>query len=457
MCCTRQARLPSFNSCNGTYHAVAGEKEKRKNSANKFSIRKETKEQRMPTCNPHWSRREFLRAGIATSTVISFSATVPAFWRQVAAQSPQRSDRILVVLQLSGGNDGLNTVIPFRDPRYYQSRPVLAIPPKDVLKINDELGLHPSLRAAVELWESGRMAVIQGVGYPQPNRSHFESMDIWHSCYRKDQQRRDGWLGRYLESVNPSDGLPALHLGQEAQPLALASRQVRVPSIASVDEFRLQGAESLAKDVVRLASQRREQPGELLDFIQANSQTALKASAQLEQIIRQTPRSLSYPRTALGDKLSVIARLIGADLPTRVYYLALDGFDTHSQQAAAHAGLLNQWSTAIKAFFDDLAMQANAERVLLFSFSEFGRRVRENASEGTDHGAAAPVFLFGPAVQAGIHGAHPSLSDLEDGDLKFHTDFRRVYATLLETWFGATNTQSILGGNFPPLPVLKIS
>lgn len=403
-----------------------------------------------------WTRREFVKAGLMAPPLLSLSGTVPAFLRCVAAQENQRPDRILVVVQLSGGNDGLNTVIPYRDSLYYENRATLAIPASDVIKINDSLGLHPSMRAAADLWEQGRMAIVQGVGYPQPNRSHFESMDIWHTCYGKTRTRQDGWLGRYLERHQSATELAGMHLGHEPLPMALTSRQAQVLSVSSMQEFRLRAKRSQVEQVERLAAATRAQDDTLLEFLQSSTQAALHASSRLERLVQEgMGQQQGFPRTALGEKLATVARLIRAELPTRVYYVALDGFDTHAQQPAAHAGLLDQWTTAVKAFFDDLQSAGHAERVLLFSFSEFGRRVRENASQGTDHGAAAPVFLFGPAVEPGVHGQHPRLDDLDDGDLKFHTDFRRVYATLLERWFGLAESASILGGPFAQLPVLR--
>ncbi len=401
------------------------------------------------------NRREFLRSGLAGSGLMVLNGVAPAFLKKISGALPVSSERILVVLQLSGGNDGLNTIVPYRDPIYYARRPKLAIPAADVLKIDDHFGFHPSMRGAADLLESGQLAIVQGVGYPQPNRSHFESMDIWHTCLRKDQPRRDGWLGRYLEQSEIPRSLPALHIGQEQQPLALASRTVRVPSIGSFDEFRWEGADRVRSRLEALLEKDSRSDDDLLAFVQANSKAALEATRQLTTIGAQHAARGAYPRTPLGERLAAVAQLIGAELKARIYYLTLDGFDTHAQQIPAHAGLLQQWSTGVKAFFDELAAQGNASRVLLFSFSEFGRRVQENASEGTDHGAAAPVYLAGPAVRAGVHGPLPSLEDLEDGDLKYHTDFRQVYATILEHWFGLKDGSSILGGRYSTLPILQ--
>lgn len=402
------------------------------------------------------TRRQFLNRSLASAAFVSLGGVGPHFLRNAAAWQAGNGDNILVVIQLSGGNDGLNTVVPFRDDEYRKARPTLAISADQVLKIDDQFGWHPALRGAADLLESQRLAVIQGVGYDQANRSHFESMDIWHTCQRKTDRQRQGWLGRYLESAESGDDAPGLHLGGEAQPLALAARNVRVPSVASLERFRLRAgaAGSIETQVEQLAMAARPQTSDLLGFVQSSTVAALDASQRVEEVVKVARSASEFPATQLGEKLQTVAKLIGAGLRTRVYYVALDGFDTHAQQAAAHAALLGQWSDALRAFLDDLAAQGNDQRVLTLTFSEFGRRVKENASEGTDHGAAAPVFLAGGRVKAGLHGPMPSLTELEDGDQKFHTDFRRVYATILDRWFAAPSAP-ILGAPYEPLDVLK--
>ena len=259
--------------------------------------------------------------------------------------------------------------------------------------------------------------------------------------------------------INGGRDIPGLHLGSEEQPLALAARQVRVASVASLQQFRLSARTDTAVEaqlvelVHNLPTNETETAGGLLDFVHSSSTAAWAASRRIEEVLRSANSRSPYPSSPLAEKLRVIAQLIGAEMQTRIYYVTLDGFDTHAQQPAAHAALLGQWSDALAAFLDDLAQMGHAERVLTFTFSEFGRRVRENASEGTDHGAAAPVFLAGAAVRPGVYGPHPSLTDLEDGDLRFHTDFRCVYATLLERWLQADSEQ-VLEGRHSLLPIL---
>lgn len=404
------------------------------------------------------NRREFLKATLGTSAVVSIGATVPEFLRQAAAANTDNKETILVVVQLSGGNDGLNTVVPFKDDAYRSSRPKLAIPESDVLKINDTLGFHPSARGLADLLEDDSLAIVQGVGYDKPNRSHFESMDIWHTCVRKDDTRTTGWLGRYLDASQASaEGVSmALHLGHEKQPFALTAEDVRVPSISSLKSFRIddRGNKQLRSTITKLSSATRKQGDSILGFLQSSTTTALKASERVEEASRDYKTPVEYPEHDLATKLKTVAQFIDSGLGTRVYYVTLDGFDTHSQQAAAHAVLLSQLSGAVSSFVKDIKHHGHGDRVAVLAFSEFGRRVEENASEGTDHGAAAPAFVAGGKVKAGLIGELPSLTDLEDGDLKFHTDFRQVYAALLDNWLG-WQSKSLLGGTFAPIDVFN--
>jgi uncharacterized protein (DUF1501 family) len=405
------------------------------------------------------SRRKFLATLAGGSAVLSLGARVPAFLaRAAAAESSGGKDTILVVVQLTGGNDGLNTVVPYNDDEYRAARPKLAIPAKDVLKINDKIGLHPSARGFSDLLEAGELAVVQGVGYPDPNRSHFESMDVWHTCERKGSPRSTGWLGRFLDATRASADVdaPAIHVGPEKQPLALAAETVRVSSFDSPESFRLQdGGSPKFHDAIRALANGGGGPTDpLLAYLQSSTTSALAASERIAEALRGYQTPISYPESALATRLKTVAQLIDAGLKTRIYYVELDGFDTHSQQPATHAALLKQLSGAVRAFVEDVAQHGHGDRTLVMSFSEFGRRVAENASEGTDHGAAAPMFLAGPRVHAGLVGEHPSLSDLDNGDLKFHTDFRQVYATLLERWLGWPST-AVLGGEFKSIDMLQ--
>ena len=402
----------------------------------------------------HLSRRHFLKHAAAGSAVLTFGGLAPSALQAAAQQS--QSERILVVVELAGGNDGLNTVIPFGDETYRRLRPKLAIAKSDVLDIGDGLGFHPAMRGFADLLEAGRLAIVQGVGYPDPNRSHFESMDIWHSCQRKEDTRTDGWLGRMLEETDTASGgdPSALHLGYDKQPFALMSRKVRVPSIRSLDQFRLQGTEDaeFKKAVHELADARREQGNDLLNFVQSSTSSAISASERLTQSNTSYKSDTTYPKSQLGEQLKTVAKLISSGLKTSIYYVQLNGFDTHSQQPDAHQGLLRQLSESVKSFLDDMDQLKQSDRVAVMCFSEFGRRVEENASEGTDHGTAGPMFIAGAAVKPGLIGKHPALSSLQDGDLKHHTDFRQVYAAAIQNWFHC-DADTILKGSFKPVDV----
>lgn len=404
-------------------------------------------------------RRQFITSSLGASALLSLAPAVPRFLlSQAQAAEQAKHDRVLVVVQLNGGNDGLNTVVPYGDDEYYKNRFTLAVDKNAVRKIDDRIGFHPSLGGFSDLLEAGQLSVIQGVGYPNPDRSHFSSMDVWNSALREPQTRRaTGWLGRYLDQHTPpgAQESPALHLGGDKQPLALAGEHPWASSLAAIDRFRLDLRPSrLAEDAKRLAAIERPRENDLVDYLQQSMLVALATSDQVRAATDRYSTPVSYPGTGLAQKLRTIAQLIDASLKTRIYYVMLDGFDTHSEQGAAHANLLGELGGAMAAFVRDLDHHGHAKRVAVLAFSEFGRRVRENGSQGTDHGAAAPVFLAGGGITPGVIGKHPSLTDLDDGDLKFHTDFRQIYAALLTDWLGV-DSGKVLGGAFPPLPIVR--
>lgn len=407
------------------------------------------------------NRRQFLQSTLASSALISLSGFAPQVLAAAAHRSRSRDERILVVVQLSGGNDGLNTVIPYGDDAYYQNRFTLAIPRDQVVKLDDHHGLHPSLRAWDQLWQDQQLSIIQGVGYPQPNRSHFESMDLWHTAHHNTPGIRTGWLGRWQATLPETAQLSSIHFGSEDQPLALAARSKPALSLRSLDAFRGAAAlNGLSPDTwqtiattPRSAQQNALGQG-LLGYVQENAGLAFETSRRLEQVFESGPAAAEYPNTELARKLKMVSTLIDAGLPTRVYYVSIDGFDTHANQAAAHAALLTELGEAIRAFMVTLNKSQQADRVAVMVFSEFGRRVRENASRGTDHGAAAPLFLIGPRVTAGLANRHPSLTDLQDGDLKHTVDYRQVYATVLEDWLGAPSS-AVLNGEFERLKLFR--
>ncbi len=382
------------------------------------------------------NRRQFIRRSLAGSAAISMSGALPSFLVGASRKTEaQRGNKILVVIQLSGGNDGLNTVVPYGDDEYYKNRFTLAVGKNTVLKVDDHVGLHPSLGGFKQLVEDGKLAIVQGVGYKNPNRSHFESMDLWHTAHRLEEGRV-GWLGRTVDQGAFDDQLPALHLGGEVQPLALRNTTTPVPSIRSIDNFRLNALRdrSTRKLLEPLLAAARPKKNELLSYIHESANVALTTSSKLESISKVRDGKFGYPGSNLGRNMRAIAQLIGSGLSTQIYYTSLGGFDTHSNQGQAHAGLLTDLDNSVSAFMKELRDQGNEDRVALFSFSEFGRRVRENASRGTDHGTAAPVFVIGSKVKPGLIGKHPELGNLDEGDLRYSVDYRQVYAALLRDW-----------------------
>lgn len=435
-----------------------------------------------------YSRREFLLHGLMLA---SAATSVPAFLESTAHAMTRRllqagtsslpgvpDERILVVVQLSGGNDGLNTLVPFGSPEYYRARAGINIPENQVLRLGgaDGLGLHPQLRPLLEMFDEGKVAIVQGVGYPNPNRSHFKSMDIWHTA--DTTATGDGWLGRYIdaeccgsgkgESGRPekpatptASGPPAIAIGRSA-PLALQGRRAKPVSFESADLFRWSGEE--IHPALRETYDRIARAGvtagvpedSTAAFLMRTTLDAQVSSDLIRKAVAMRPR-VAYPGSDLARQLSMIAGMIRAGLKTRVYYATLGGFDTHAGQGGPqgrHAQLLGQYAAALRAFYADLASQGNDQRVLTMTFSEFGRRVAQNASGGTDHGTAAPMFLVGPMVRPGLHGQHPSMKDLDDGDLRFTTDFRSVYAAVIEHWLKG-DSRTVLEGVYRPLPLLR--
>lgn len=408
-------------------------------------------------------RRDFLK----TSSLIGIGATVPTFlaktaWAAPNLQSPRAKDTILVVVQLTGGNDGLNTVIPYKDAEYPKLRPTLKVPADQVKKLNDAVGLHPAMTELAELYQQGALSVIQGVGYPNPDQSHFRSMDIWQAASTQETLT-EGWIGKALKSLNA----PAFHIagGNESSPLALAGAPVRVPSITALEDYRLkmsaanradyQQQRAIIENTTQASGGRSEASGgrsELLDFVRRTAMSTYASSQRLEEIGKNYQPKAPYPSSGLANRLKIAAQLIDAGIGARIFYVSIDGFDTHANQAAAHPNLLSQVSDSIAAFYKDVAARGHQQRVCIMTFSEFGRRARENGSRGTDHGSAAPMFLVGGKIRGGVLGEHPSLTKLEAGNLKHSIDFRQVYAAILETWLGV-DSQAVLGGKFEPVRV----
>jgi uncharacterized protein (DUF1501 family) len=388
---------------------------------------------------------------------------------------------ILIVLQMAGGNDGLNMVVPFADDAYYRARPKLGIPADKILKLDAYAGLNPKLTGLKSLFDEGHLSVIQGVGYPNPNRSHFRSTEIWQTASDADRNENEGWLGKYFDNCCAgADPTVGVAIGEQ-MPQAFVARTPTGVTFSRPEQFRwmpsekrngpmsaeetffrqLNGAfdddaapptENAGGSIAAIPGSTRANQS-AVDFLQRTALDAQLSSDKILAIARKTKSTMPYPPGQLAASLSLIARMIAGGLPTRVYYASQGGFDTHAGQLGAHDRLMTEFNAALSAFVADVKEQGNFDRVLLMTFSEFGRRVAENANGGTDHGAAAPMFALGGAVKAGLFGKYPSLSDLDHGDLKFNTDFRSVYGTILDRWLKAPS-ELVLGRKFSPLSII---
>ncbi|MCG3125252.1 MAG: hypothetical protein CHACPFDD_00068 [Phycisphaerae bacterium] len=422
------------------------------------------------------TRRDFLSG---TLTVLSSVSTLPLFLgstAQLMAQDvPQsgrkRSDqRILVVVQLAGGNDGLNTVVPYEMDPYYKLRPQIAIPPKEVLKLEDGVGLHPAAAGLKALFDDGRLAVVQGVGYPNPNRSHFTSMDIWHTA-DPELRQQSGWLGRYFDACCKGDDpapepIEGVALTQES-PLAMHGERFMPLAFSEPDmlSWKPGARDPRATETFRkLNNISGDFPSTARELEQFLQRAALSAQVGADEI-RNAARDLANPAARRGDggrrggqllrSLRLVQKMIAADLPTRIYYVSMGGFDTHTGQLQRHRQLITELGDSLRDFVAELQDAKLLDRVMIMCFSEFGRRVQQNASGGTDHGEAAPMFLLGGNVLPGVHEKHPDLAKLHRGDLAFGVDFRRVYATVLQHWLNM-RPQRVLGEGFAPLRLIKL-
>ncbi len=412
------------------------------------------------------TRREFIRRGL---TMVAVGATAPSFitrtalamnnpWdvAQVTSRPGVPDDHVLVVVQMGGGNDGLNTIIPFADDAYYRARPNLGIPQKDVIKVTDDLGFHPGLVKLKELYDKGAVAVVQGVGYPNPSRSHFKSMEIWHTADPEGRVVRYGWIGRYFDSKCPVCEQPAVGLNVgPSMPLAMQASSGMGVSLETPEAFQWMSSlhgigEREEQELFRLLNAPAPNEPGTIDFLRHTAMNAYLSADQVRDAVRAYKGGVEYASTRFAGSMKLIAQMIAGRLPTKVYYANMTGFDTHAAQRGVHENLLQQLAEGVSAFYRDLEAQGNADRVVVLAFSEFGRRVAENGSAGTDHGTAAPMFVFGKPLKAGFYGRQPSLTDLTEGDLKHGIDFRSVYATVLDRWLGA-DPQKILGSNFERL------
>ena len=390
-------------------------------------------------------RRDFLRStGLVTTSLV-----LPRFLHGMGG-AQRANARKLVIVQLTGGNDGLNTIIPFRNDAYYSARPKLAIARSLALPLTDELGLNPGLAKLRPLYDAGHLAIINGVGYPQPDRSHFRSMDIWHTASGSEQFLETGWLGRYMDTRNaePHD---VVEFGGS---LSLANKGEQVKAIALTDPARFYHA-TREPYVAKLAGEQHALAHQQLGYLYRTMTETYRSAGYIQEHLRPRSTATVFPKGDLSRQLRHVSAFIQSGMETSVYYTSTAGFDTHVNQQANHQKLLTEVSEAIAAFMDDLKAAGHSGEVLVMVFSEFGRRVKENASNGTDHGTAGPMLLIGEGVKkAGVFNAPPSLEKLDDnGDLAFSIDFRRVYATALGRWLGV-DVNGVLGDGYQPLPVL---
>jgi uncharacterized protein (DUF1501 family) len=379
---------------------------------------------------------------------------------QVFSKPGVPDDNVLVVVQMGGGNDGLNTVVPFTDESYYRARPRLAIPRNDVIQLAGDVGLHPKMTKFKALYDRGAAAIIHGVGYPNPSRSHFKSMEIWHTADPEGRVLKVGWIGRYFDSKCPVCSEPAVGMNiGPAMPLAMRAESRQGVSLETPDAFQWMpsmdgiGARE-EQELFKMLNAPAPNEAGTIDFLRHTAMNAVLSSERVRDAIRKYKGGIDYPTNRFGYNMKLISQMIAGSLPTKVYYASLGGFDTHANQSGVHDNLLEQLSTGVEAFYRDLEAQGNADRVMVVAFSEFGRRVAENGSGGTDHGTAAPMFIFGKRIKPGLYGRQPSLTDLADQDLKHSIDFRSVYATVLDRWLGAEPAK-ILGSDFERVPFLQ--
>lgn len=406
-----------------------------------------------------FSRRELFRRGgmiaVGMMTPPWLAAVAKAdLVRQSKGKSPT-SDTVLVVCQFSGGNDGLNTVIPYASAEYYKLRPTLAVPDSSVLKMNESMGLHPSLSGLHELYKEGKVAIVQNVGYPDPNRSHFKSMDIWHSA-SPDGKIAYGWIGRYFDIMAGTTGIsPVAGLGLSVEkPRALNAKTASIPCFASLADIQAMVGNQDAERQLREIQGELAKAGSAESAIQKANFAALDAMTELQGKLSTFTPKQAYANDRFGNGFKQISQIVAASPQTRVVYFSAGGFDTHSKQADAHANLMKQFGDAVLAFQREMEAAGRADKVIVMVFSEFGRRTYENGSAGTDHGAAGPMMLIGKNVKGGLHGPNPNLADLDRGDLKWNVDFRKVYATSLDNWMGG-DSAVVLGENFGNIDVLK--
>jgi uncharacterized protein (DUF1501 family) len=399
---------------------------------------------------------------LGTCAGLSVAANVDHFFtRALAAAAPVNpapgaADRVFVIINLQGGNDGLNTVVPFADPAYYRVRPSIAIAPNDVLRIDNAVGLNPALAPLKAMYDRGLIAIVQGVGYPNPDHSHFRSTEIWQTAV-PDSFATTGWLGRYLDAAElPAENLFTAVALAPVLPEVLVAQRTDVPAVDTLRGYGLASDRDRGQRAAFASfanDSRMPFTSPYLATVAEIEDHAERGAAELPKLVSGYTTNATYPATPLGRSLALAAQIIGSKLGTRVLYVQHGSFDTHVSQRPVQDRLLRELADGIAAFYADLAAHGNDRRTLTMTFSEFGRRVAENANRGTDHGEAAPMLLVGGGLRGGLYGTHPALDRLDNGDAMYTVDFRSVYATIIEKWFDRS-TQGVIAGTFPILPLL---
>lgn len=389
-------------------------------------------------------RRDFLKStALASGTLL-----IPSFLKPLELLAADKIGfKRLVVIQLSGGNDGLNTIVPFGDDIYYQKRPGLGIDKKEVIKLNELQGFNPALQPLREIYDQGWMTILNSVGYPNPDRSHFRSMDIWHTASRADEYLSTGWIGRYLDSNCATCGSPHTAIEvDDALSLALKGQNHKGIAVRNSEQLYRTTREPFFKDVVDDAKQSMLSEDNL-GYLYKTMVETYSSAKYINDTAKLYKNTSIYPVSAFANELKTVATFINSGLNTKIYYVSLSGFDTHIAQRGQQARLLKTYAEALAAFIKDLKANRNLDDTLVMTFSEFGRRVSQNASGGTDHGTANNLFLFGGKLnKPGFYNQSPDLKDLDNGDLKYQVDFRDVYADLLKNWL-ETKDASIIGSN----------
>ena len=405
------------------------------------------------------TRRDFLRTtvgALAAAPLLPHMMLNSALAQRAMGSSATES--ILVVIQLAGGNDGLNSVVPYGSDLYYRARPNIAVPSKSVLPLDGTMGFNPNLKGLKSLYDAGKVAVVQGVGYDNPSRSHFQGTSIWETADTSGTSTT-GWLGRFLDAelAGSNNPLAAIALGP-LLPQTLISTRAPVTTIENISSFRFELSAERRNPIMaaynRMYAPSAQRTPDYLGLIQAAGADAWQGVSDLAAVATNYKPSVQYPTNPLGQELQLVSQIIAANLGTRIFHLTLGGFDDHAAEVYTHATLMKDLGDSLSTFYADLSAHGKADGVVTKTFSEFGRRVHENAGRGTDHGTAAPVFVVGGKVKGGLYGADPILSSLDtNGDLKYDIDFRSVYGTLLDGWLGASST-GILGGSYERLPFL---